>query len=265
VKRHLLFSIAFLLLVGAWATGCGAEPTAIVPPDEPITVQVQSVETRVVQETLAGGTDVPTPTAKSHREEATMMPASPPEATEVEPPAEAEQVIQLAQEDLAQRLGLAPEAIRLVSVEAVEWSDTSLGCPQPGMTISAQVIPGFRVVLTASGKSYEYHSDTKQRVICCEPQRAQPVLNGGSTETVKLAKEDLARRLGISIDSIDVVAVIRQEFPVDAFYCRTTKERIARDESPAVVSGESILLSAAGRRYEYHASDQTVIFCRQLR
>lgn len=84
------------------------------------------------------------------------------------------------------------------------------------------------------------------------------------TEAVRIARDDLARRLGVSPDSIAVVAILRQEFPADAFYCRTTKERTSRDEPPATISGESILLSAADRRYEYHASDQTVIFCRQL-
>ena len=85
-----------------------------------------------------------------------------------------------------------------------------------------------------------------------------------STKIVKLAKQDLAQRLGVSVDSITVVAVIGQDFSTDAFYCRTTKERIARDESPTVMSGWSILLSVSGRRYEYHASGQTIVFCRPL-
>ena len=89
-------------------------------------------------------------------------------------------------------------------------------------------------------------------------------LDPGLQSFVKQAKEDLAQRLGVSVDGITVGAVIGQEFSVDAFNCRTSKERIARDESPAVISGQSILLSASGRRYEYHASGQTVIFCRPL-
>jgi hypothetical protein len=85
-----------------------------------------------------------------------------------------------------------------------------------------------------------------------------------STERVKLAREDLARRLRVSVDSITVVVVIGQEFSTDAFYCRKTKDRIAKDAPPEVISGESILLSASGRRYEYHASGQTIVFCRPL-
>ena len=65
-------------------------------------------------------------------------------------------------------------------------------------------------------------------------------------------------------DAGAVDAVVGREFSTDAFYCRTSKDRIAREESPQVVSGQSILLSTSGRRYEYHASGQTVIFCRPL-
>ncbi len=262
MKRHLLFSITLLLLVAAWATGCSGGPTAIAPRHEPITAQAQSNERSAIrEETGDTGADMPTP--ESQREE-TTMPTPTPEATEVELPVNAQGVFRLAQEDLAGRLSIEVDQVGLVEVKAIEWSDASLGCPQPGMMYAQVITPGYRIVLTAMGKSYEYHTDTRQKVVYCEPQGAQPVLGGGSTEANKLAKEDLAQRLGISVDSIDVVAVIRQEFPVNAFYCRKTKERISRDESPAVVSGESILLSAAGRTYEYHANDETVIFCRQL-
>lgn len=78
------------------------------------------------------------------------------------------------------------------------------------------------------------------------------------------AKDDMAKRLGISADDITVVSVISQEFSTNAFYCQVTKERIAKEESPQVVLGQSILLKALGRQYEYHASDKTVIFCRSL-
>ncbi len=83
-------------------------------------------------------------------------------------------------------------------------------------------------------------------------------------QMIAQAREDLARRLGVSVESITAGAVIGQEFSADAFYCRTSKDRIARDDSPQVIAGRSILLSAAARRYEYHASDQAVVFCRSL-
>jgi hypothetical protein len=170
-----------------------------------------------------------------------------------------------AKENLARRLDITPEEIQLVKLEAVEWPDASLGCPQSGMTYAQGVTPGFWVILEVEGERYAYHTDNLRKVVNCGSEGAQRLRGDESTDTGNLAKDDLAHRLGISADSIDIVAVIRQEFPADAFYCRTMKERVARDESPAVIPGESILLSAAGRKYEYHASDQLILFCRPLR
>jgi hypothetical protein len=175
-----------------------------------------------------------------------------------------QKLVMQAKEDLAQRISTTVDRIELVESEAVEWPDASLGCPEPGKIYVKVITPGARIVLAVDGKRYEYHTDTQQRVVYCESQGMRPVLGSEASETVQLAREDLARRLEIPIDSIAVVAVLRQEFPAEAFYCRTTKSRIARDESPVVVSGETILLSTAERKYEYHASDQMVIFCRQL-
>ena len=82
--------------------------------------------------------------------------------------------------------------------------------------------------------------------------------------SVQSARQDLARKLGMAADDITVTAVIGEEFSTNAFYCRTAKERTARDDPPAVISGFTILMKASGRRYEYHASGQTVIFCRPV-
>ena len=107
------------------------------------------------------------PTIAPQREEATVTPTPARKATEVKAQDGAERVVQLAREDLAQRLSLALESIRLVSTEPVEWRDASLGCPQPGMVYAQVITPGFRVVLEAKGKLYEYHADTGRLVVLC--------------------------------------------------------------------------------------------------
>jgi hypothetical protein len=97
-----------------------------------------------------------------------MTPTPVTEPSEVKPPAEAKEAVRLAREGLAQKLGLASEMVRLVSVEAVEWRDTSLGCPQPGMMYAQVITPGFRVVLEARGKKYDYHTDRGRNVVLYE-------------------------------------------------------------------------------------------------
>jgi hypothetical protein len=110
--------------------------------------------------------------------------------TEVTPPPGAQEVVRLAKEDLAQRLGVAVDQIQLVSVEAVDWSDTSLGCPQPGMMYAQVITPGYRVVLEAGGKQYDYHTDEGRFVVLCEgkessidPKSLMPVAPHGKGPT----------------------------------------------------------------------------------
>jgi hypothetical protein len=163
VKHNWLILVVLLLLVGLGAAGCSGELSPIAPQAAPTPTQPGSTETRGVEPGL------PTPTIRPPQTgPAETIPESVTGATEVTPPPEAQDVVRLAKEDLAQRLGLAPDDIRLVSVEAVDWSDTSLGCPQPGMMYAQVITAGYRVVLEAEEQRYEYHTDTVRSVVLCE-------------------------------------------------------------------------------------------------
>lgn len=71
-----------------------------------------------------------------------------------------------AVDDLADRLGLDRGAIEVLSVEQKTWSDTSLGCPEPGKTYAQVMTPGFLIHLKAGGRTYEYHASTSQALLC---------------------------------------------------------------------------------------------------
>ncbi|MBI2849307.1 MAG: hypothetical protein HYX88_04175 [Chloroflexi bacterium] len=89
--------------------------------------------------------------------------ATPPVPTPV--PAGAEVAVELAKKDLASKKNISDSGIAVVTVEEKDWADTSLGLPKPG-TMYAQVItPGYRIILSHGGESYEYHSDRGQRVV----------------------------------------------------------------------------------------------------
>ncbi len=70
--------------------------------------------------------------------------------------------------DLAERLGIDPADISVVSAEEVTWSDASVGCPKPGMMYAQVLTPGSRIVLEANGKRYEYHSAAGKAPFLCE-------------------------------------------------------------------------------------------------
>jgi hypothetical protein len=97
-----------------------------------------------------------------------MTPRPTPGTPETRLPSGAQRVVQIAMEDLARALDLAPGEISVLSVEAVEWPDTSLGCPRPGMMYAQVITPGLRVVLEANNQSYEYHTDQNSSVVLCE-------------------------------------------------------------------------------------------------
>lgn len=69
--------------------------------------------------------------------------------------------------DLAGRLNVDVDEVNVASVEATEWRDSSLGCPQPGQNYMMVITPGFTVVLEAKGQQYRYHTDRKAKVVFC--------------------------------------------------------------------------------------------------
>ncbi|MPZ13270.1 MAG: hypothetical protein GEU73_02385 [Chloroflexi bacterium] len=78
--------------------------------------------------------------------------------------------------DLSSRFGIEPSAITGVCVEEVTWSDSSLGCPEPGRMYVQVLTPGERITLAVDGSAYEYHSGPGGHVIHCEKPQA-PITN----------------------------------------------------------------------------------------
>ncbi len=78
------------------------------------------------------------------------------------------QMVQLARESLARKYKLSEDQINLFSVEAMNWPDASLGCPQAGIVYAEVITPGFQILFEAAGQSYSYHTDNIDRVILCQ-------------------------------------------------------------------------------------------------
>ena len=83
-------------------------------------------------------------------------------------------LIESARQDLAERLAISMTNISLVEVKEVEWSDSSLGCPQPGMEYLQVITPGYLIRLEANGIQYEYHSNRDTYVVYCENMNSLP-------------------------------------------------------------------------------------------
>jgi len=81
-----------------------------------------------------------------------------------------EEIVALARQHLAGRLGVPIERVEVVSVEETEWEDDTLGCPRPPGNYPDRAypgpIPGYRIILAAQGVQYEYHSGRMWLVFC---------------------------------------------------------------------------------------------------
>jgi hypothetical protein len=69
---------------------------------------------------------------------------------------------------LAALTGLPSSEIHLVSLEAVVWPNTQLGCSPDGVVGAPVMTPGYRIILEAQGQQYEYHTDRNGRVVLCD-------------------------------------------------------------------------------------------------
>ncbi|HEY9207338.1 MAG TPA: hypothetical protein VIO58_15615 [Candidatus Methanoperedens sp.] len=71
----------------------------------------------------------------------------------------------IAKIDLAERLNISISEIQLVKQQSVDWPDTSLSYPEEGKMYAQVITPGFRIILEAEGKLYEYRSDYERVVV----------------------------------------------------------------------------------------------------
>lgn len=194
----------------------------------------------------------------------TLRAETTPVFSNVTPAASAEAILHIAKEDLAQRLALPISEINVARVEAVEWPDTSLGCPKPNTAYAQVITPGYRLILVAAGKGYEYHSDEGKRVIFCPKEEAVPFTAAGpptAKGAMELAKKDLAERLGIAVEEITLVSVVTTDFPLQDLGCPQPDQKEPGFTLPSFVIGHEVVLHAEGRDYTYRVHRSQVVLC----
>jgi hypothetical protein len=155
---------AYLFLILVLAACQPAESTPLLPED----LIPQTITPRAIPEDLQTATPDPaldsTLTQPSNHlltpENTELSPALTPDAA-------AQKMVDLAKENLAQRLGIAIDQITLVEVRPAVWRDGGLGCPRPGVDYIPMETPGYSIVLEASGQNYNYHTDANRRFVLC--------------------------------------------------------------------------------------------------
>lgn len=74
--------------------------------------------------------------------------------------------------DASQRTGLDVAKLEIQESVAVTWADGSLGCPQPGMTYTMALVPGYRIRIKAGQQILDYHASARGYWVLCPSGRA---------------------------------------------------------------------------------------------
>jgi len=87
-------------------------------------------------------------------------------------------MVHAARADAARRIALAADSFELVGAERVTWRDGSLGCPQPGMSYTMALVPGYRIRLRGAGQLLDYHASVRGALLLCPADRSVEPLPG---------------------------------------------------------------------------------------
>ncbi len=153
---------------------------------------------------------------------------------------------------LADKLGVAPDDITVLSAEPAEFSDACLGLGGPEEMCAQVITPGWIVKLSAGGQEYEAHTDeTAVNVRVAEAG----ALDASANEAIAAsAAAVLADKLGVAPDEITVLSAEQTEFSDGCLGLGGPDESCLQ----AITPGWILQLSAGGQEYEAHTDDTGV-------
>lgn len=172
LKIVLLFSLV-TIIVTACTTYQEPPPATSIPPQETDVPDTPTLE--IPTRELPDKIDKLTPIVPIGKEPMDMTPISPADL-----PANLQDVVNQAISELAEKLGISSDEINLISAQAVVWSDSSLGCPQPDMNYLMVLTDGYRIVLTVDDEPYYYHANQRGYGLFCE--NPSPPYSEGAVE-----------------------------------------------------------------------------------
>ncbi|MFH1634140.1 MAG: hypothetical protein ABIG63_09035 [Chloroflexota bacterium] len=258
---HLILLALLLIAINA----CTPEVAASNRPAAPEITPVASA-------TAMLATITPTPVVTKFAPASTAMQPSPTPMTvpaiiayPTHPPAQKDAVT-AARVFLADHLGLPENQVRLQYSVAMTWTDTSLGCPDPGEVYKPVGVSGFQIIFQTGTRQYEIHTDEqgKRIVLCPGPSTGERIpLHRAMTieEIVDLAREHLAKSLDVPIETVEVVSVEETEFSDDGLGCPKPPGKYPDRAYPGPIPGYCIILSVDGTQYEYHSGGRWLVFC----
>jgi hypothetical protein len=169
----------------------------------------------------------------------------------------------IAKQVIAEFLSVPATDVRLVSIAAQEFNDSSLGCPEPDMSYLQVLTAGHRVIVEADGRRFDVRVSGGHGRICHQ-SKAKPATPGTPppaevSELIDLARQDLARHLAIEPADIRVLEIHPLK-PLDA-----VKGCSPECDTASKQCGFQIGLQYDERRYDYHVNKDKVAPCPPIR
>jgi len=229
-----------------------------------------AVATGAATRTLLPPTATPTPAPVVLTPAATDLPA--PSALSLPTHTSVPQVSSVVQalidrtaRDLVERDGVAPESVRLLSVDAVTWSDGSWGCKSrgEGSPTALPVTQGYRIVFTAGSRVYVYHTDDQDTFFMCQDRvwlalEGKPVIVDPIAQSmVDLTRHDAAQRLKAPDAEITLASLLTILWPDSSLGC----PRAGADYEDREMSGYRIVFRMADETFVYHTSIRDFVRC----
>ena len=148
INRFRIAMLQIMLISGMFLLLACGQMTAATPQDEATPSPIETQQN-------------PVPSTEGNSSEMTPSQPTPVDAS-------LQNLIEMIKTDLANRQAVSAGEIVLAEMMAVEWSDSSLDCPQPGMEYLQVITPGYRIVLQVNNQSYEYHTNRDTYFVYCE-------------------------------------------------------------------------------------------------
>jgi len=179
-----------------------------------------------------------------------------------EPASAQAQAEQRAREALARHLGLSVDEVTVAGAEARSWSDSNMGCGQPGSMALTVITEGYAVSATAQGRPYAVHVSGENAIVCekgglVRRDRSPAVRAEGIDVLMERARADLAQRLAVDPAQIRLDGVRGQQWPDSSLGCPLQGEEI----EPGPVDGLVLALRYRGRAYLYHTDRKSLRPC----
>lgn len=250
--------IRWVLIIGIGLLGLvactNADNPEALPPIAPTRTLIPPTLTPVPS------SDPETPTPTDLPSPLSLQPTATPPASMV---GHVQPLIERLIDDLVTVHDVDSEDIRLLSVDALIWRDSSWGCPSYTGEEREAPTAGYRFALSTGRRVFVYHTDYQSAFFVCSSAQwlaleGRPVVVDPMAQAmVDFATSDAARRLEVSSDEVELASLLTLTWPDSSVGC--PKAGGDYDDNPT--PGYRLVLRAADDRLIYHTSARDIVFC----